>query len=233
MAFLQGKISEKNGKCQNEEKERIESRVERILFWEEQMSQTYIEQFIFPFEQSGYLTTEQKLELLLYETEKRKRGGEEICLLTMLGRENTDITEQMISELYLQWRCDGRCFFLWEEKKTILIQRIAALLRDGVAGMLFKIGGEAIEFGTYGSKGNGKENIGIWKGEVAFRFPFLKFSSEDELERVIRNLINREKHGEITVCNPLWCYVRQDGTEMYASRPPASPHWGMKIVFHK
>ena len=226
-------MSEKNRIYQVEKKEIVESKVERILFWEEQLSQTYMEQFIFPFEQSGYLTVYQKLELLIFEAEKRKRGGEEICLLTMLGEGNTDITEEMISELYLEWRREGRCFFLWEEKKTILIQRIAALLRDGVAGLLFKMGGDAIELGTCNEEEIRKEYIGIWKGKVAFRFPFLKFSSEDEMERVIRNLINREKHGEITVCNPLWCHVRQDGTEMYASRPPASPHWGMRIVFHK
>lgn len=203
------------------------------MFREEQLSRMYLEQFIFPFEQSGYLTAEQKLELLLCETEKRKRGGEQICLLTMLGKGNSNITEEMISELYLEWRREGRCFFLWEEKKAILLHRLAGLLRDGPAGMLFELGGDAVEIGTYNSTGIGKEKIGIWKGNIAFRLPFLEWSSEEETERVIRNLISRERHGEITMNAPLWCHERQDGTEMFASRPPASPHWGMRIVFHK
>ncbi len=207
----------------------MESQVEKILFWEEKLTWSDVEQFVFPFEQSGYLTAEQKLELLLFDAEKREKEGGHVCLLTELAKNKTIITEETISDLYLQRKREERCFFSWEEKKEILVRRLACRLGIGVVGMLVRIGGDAIEFGTYGS--NKENKIGVRKGDITFRFPFLEFSSEEEVERTVRNLINREKHGEITVQNPLWCHERQDGIKLYASRPPASPHWGMIIIF--
>ena len=201
------------------------------MFREEKITELQTEKYIFPFEQAGYLTTQQKLELLLYETERRKKEGKPVCLLSELGKRQTVISEESVTELYLNWRQEEQCFFSWEEKKNIVVQWLGNRLGDGVVGILTRIGGDAIEIGSYATTENKKGMIGVQKGNQTFRFPFLEYSSEEELERGIRNLIAREKHGEMTRNNPLWCHERQDGIRLYASRPPASPHWGMKMVF--
>lgn len=228
---MQKRFAEEKAEVQKNKKENIESKIGRILFREELFTPETAERYVFPFEQSGYLSAEQKLELLLYETEKRRRKGEDVCLLTELGRKKTVITEETVTELYLKWRRECRCFFSWEEKRVILVRRLASRIWAGGLGILLRIGGDAIEIGTYVTTKNKEENIGVRKGDKTFRFPFLSVSSEEETERIVRNLISRELHGEITVQNPLWCHERPDGTRLYATRPPASPHWGMKIIF--
>lgn len=218
------------------EKEKLKKRIDRILFEELNLTREEIEKYIFPFEQSGYLTAEQKLELLVTTQERRRERGEQCHLLRQLSKERkTIITEKEITESYLMRRREGECFFSWEEKKSILVCRLADQLGDGVVGLLTKIGGDAIEFGDCitSKQKEYKGKIGIRNGDEMFFFSFLGLESEEEMETIIRNLVTKEKRGEMTSQSPVWSYERPDGTKLYAVRPPVSPHWGFRIEFGK
>jgi len=232
--LLRQRLQEK--KYRNE-KEKLENRIYRILFEEQNLTREETERYIFPFEQSGYLTAEQKLELLLAAKEQEaERGMAEKLIKELSNGSKKTITEEKITELYLRWRREEKCFFSWEEKKSILVCRMAGQLRDGVVGMLMRIGGDAIELGSCvatKTKKENKEQIGIRNGDDTLCFPFLNFSSEEELERIIRNLVTKERRGEITSQTPEWRYERPDGTRLYAVRPPVSPHWGFRMEFKK
>lgn len=219
--------------------EEVRKRVERYMFGEEHMTVEWAERCLFPFEQSGYLTTMQKLELLIYLDRKKKRKGETATLLPKLYEGNEKITEKEIEKLYLKSRKDDEGFLSGEEKREFLVCRMVNQVTDGLIGILLSLGGDEVLLGEccpyqdMEEQGRSECRIGIRKGGRIYRFTFLKFASEEELERTIRNQIMKEKKGEITRQSPVWHRESADGTCLYAIRPPAAMHWGMKISLRK
>lgn len=59
----------------------------------------------------------------------------------------------------------------------------------------------------------------------AVRLSFLSFGTDDELQRVLRNLIKNSNAGELTVANPKIVIESNDGRRISVSRPPASDAW--------
>ena len=216
-----------------ESKRKLEGRIDTILFGEGGMSADRVEKCLFPFEQSGYLTTEQKLDLLLYKNEKSREKGEDIRLLDEWIKKGISVvTEKEISESYIKWRRSAEFFFSWEEKKEFLVRRFAEQLGVGLVGILLRLGGDAIAIGEYCSyHGKIESRLEVRKGEYKIALPCLEFDSEEEIECVIRRVIEGEKKGEITRINPCWKSERQDGTRLMAIRPPATDHWGLEIIF--
>ena len=148
---------------------------------------------------------------------------------------NEQITEKEIEELYLKTRRKG-VFLSREEKREFIVYRMVGWLKDDLFSILLRLGGDEILVGECCPCKDAKEQnaperrIGIRKWGRVFRFSFLQFASEEELERSIRNQVSKEKRGEITIQSPVWQREREDGTLLYAIRPPASGYWGMKIV---
>lgn len=232
LAYLKKCISEENNFI-TESKRELEDRIEKILFEEGGMDAEGAEKFLFPFEQSGYLTAEQKLDLLLYKNEKVKEKGEDISLPDEWIKKGISVvTEKEISESYIKWRQKAEFFFSWEEKKEFLVRRFAEQLGIGLVGILWRLGGDAIAIGEYCSyRGKIENRLEIRKGEHTIVLPCLEFFSEDEMECVIRRVIEGERKGEMTRANPCWKSERPDGIRLMAIRPPAAVHWGLKVVF--
>lgn len=59
----------------------------------------------------------------------------------------------------------------------------------------------------------------------AVRMSYLSFGTDDELQRVIRNLIKDTDAGELTVANPAIAVETPDGRRISASRPPETDAW--------
>lgn len=59
----------------------------------------------------------------------------------------------------------------------------------------------------------------------AVRLSYLSFGTDDELQRVLRNLIKNSNAGELTVANPKIVIETTDGRRISVSRPPASDAW--------
>lgn len=66
------------------------------------------------------------------------------------------------------------------------------------------------------------KGINIW-------FSFLRFKSENEMERVIRNLIKDSYAGELTINNPCTMVETADGRRVTVSRPPMTDSWAALI----
>jgi len=236
--LLRSKLTERGVRCDTgENKEELYREIYRILYREEKMKMEQMEKLFFPFEQSGFLNAEQKLALLLYQTEKKNTGGGIGKLLKeLVNQEEEIITERRVDAYYIQQRKEGKCFFSWEEKKNFFALRLLDRFGAGVVELLNRIGGDELLLGEFCP--NTKEEIlektenkiGIRRGSRILRFPFLKIT-EEELERVIRVIITREKMGEITMQNPVWRKECPDGRKMKAIRPPGSENWGLIIQY--
>ncbi len=59
----------------------------------------------------------------------------------------------------------------------------------------------------------------------AVRLSFLTFGTDDELQRVLRNLLKDTNAGELTVADPKKVIDAVDGRRISVSRPPASDAW--------
>lgn len=227
--YLKKCISEENNIIR-ESKRELEDRIGKVLFGEGGMSVERAEKLLFPFEQSGYLNAEEKLDLLLYQEEKRE-GADRTLLDEWIKKNIAVITEKEISEVYIKRRKDRDFFFSWEEKKEFLIHHLSNQFGMGVVGILLRLGGDAIAIGECCSCCEKAERrLEVRKGERILTFPCLEFSSEEEMEFIIRRIIEREKKGEMTRKYPVWKSERCDGTQLVATRPPATAHWGLEIV---
>ncbi len=227
--LLEGNLSDENGVYMTEEEK--EEAISRILFKKEGITEEVMEAKLFPFEQSGYLTAEQKLDLLLYMKQRDRQTGMGYCLLNELGAEGkTVFTEQDVDRVYLMNRRKGMPLS-WEEKQNFFVKRLLKRRGAGLVENLLRLGGDAILFGEC-AKESGQENsesrIKLKKGNMVYSFPFLNVSFEEE-ERVIRVIIQNEKQGELTQNAPIWQWERPDGIKITAIRPPVAEHWGMTI----
>lgn len=70
-----------------------------------------------------------------------------------------------------------------------------------------------------------KDSIHILVRANCIRLAFLSFGTDDELQRVIRNLIKNSDAGELTVNNPKIVTDTVDGRRISVSRPPFSDAW--------
>ncbi len=76
-----------------------------------------------------------------------------------------------------------------------------------------------------GDKSFSRDSIHIMVGGVPIRLPFLTFGSDDELIRVLRNLIKNTGAGELTKRTPRIVADTPDGRRITVSRPPFSDSW--------
>lgn len=78
----------------------------------------------------------------------------------------------------------------------------------------------------------GYDSIHIMVAGKDVRLSFLSFGSEDEMERVIRNLIKNTSAGELTVKKPIVRTETMDGRRILATRHPATEGWNALVRKH-
>jgi len=216
----------------NKEKEKIKEILYEILFYEQGMTVEDIEQFFIPFGQSGYLTSRQKFEIILFILEKDYGS----CWWFLQETENDYvITGDDIEELYLQWLKEERLFLSEEEKIEFFVQNLADRLGLGILEVLNRVAPDGILVGNlcpaFYEQEATEHRIAVCSRGRIIRLPFLAVDCKEELIRIIKCLLCQEEKEELTLINPILDFVKEDGTCITAVRPPAGQDWGVRILF--
>ncbi len=204
-----------------------------LLFCEYHLTLDDIEQYLFPFDQSGYLSAKHKFELMLFVVDKD--GITDTKFLLDLLECDSVITEEKIESTYLEWAKEDRLILSEEEKVEFYLKNLMEKLGFGVLEVLEDIAAEGVLLGEMCPKRRPgdpeKERIAICREGRLTYLPFLRTEEEEEIRRIITGVIAGENKGELTMMEPVWECVRDDGTCLTAVRPPAGTSWGLRILY--
>lgn len=214
--------------------EELKEQIYEILFVEQNMGTEDIERFFIPFGQAGYLSARLKFELMMYVLEKEKYPSS-ICFLGEITETGSIITEEDVEAVYMQWLQEDRLFLSEEEKIEFFIRTLVDRFSFGVMTLLQRLEQEGILLGEmcpplYEGE-PAEKRAAIYQGGKITRLQFLTMESREELIRIIRCVTTRGKKGELTVLEPLWDCVKENGTCITAVRPPAGKDWGIRILY--
>ena len=215
------------------QKEEIQQVIYEILFVEQQMQVEEIERFFIPFNQSGYLSIRRKFELIVFVLEKEMQGSA-IFFLEELEYQNM-MTVEWIESLYLQWSLEERLILSQEERKEFFVQTLADQFCFGIVEVLLRVARDGILLGELCPPLFEGEPIdtraAVCSNGTIIRLPFLGIEEQEELIRIVKGIVAKENKGELTMIEPIWECVKEDGTCITAVRPPARKDWGIRILY--
>ena len=215
------------------QKEEIQRVIYEILFLEQEMQVEEIERFFIPFNQAGYLSIRRKFELILFVLEKEMQGGA-MFFLEELVHQNM-MTAEWVEELYLEWSLEERLILSQEEKKEFFVQTLADQFGFGIVEVLARVARDGILVGELCPplfEGEPIDRrIAVCSKGMVIRLPFLGIEEQEELIRIVKGIVAKENKGELTVIEPIWECVKDDGTCITAVRPPARKDWGIRILY--
>lgn len=213
-------------------RERLKQEIYEILFREQRMTVEEIEQSYIPYGQAGYLSTRCKFELMLFVLEKEYGGS---FLFFESAEPRQIITREDVENSYIQWMLEERLFLSEEEKKEFFVQIIMDQLGLGVVEVLKRMSTDGILLGelcpALYKEERAEERIAVCVGGKIVRLPFLAIETKEELIRIIKYAVALENRGELTMREPIFDRVREDGTCITAVRPPAGNNWGIRILY--
>ena len=234
LAWLREQLEKREFICGHRfERAEMMKQIFDVLFMENRMTVMDVEQYFLPFGQAGYLSARTKFELMWYVL--RKDGWEDPqFLLDTLARDNV-ITGEEVDRIYLQWTSEDRLILSEEEKVEFFLLCLWERLECGVMEVLQQMAEEGVLIGEFcPSLYEGEpveERIALCREGKPLYLPFLKMEDKEEMIRVIRKMIAKENRGELTILNPIWDCVTEDGTCITAVRPPAGSNWGIRILY--
>ena len=209
----------------------VREQIYNLLFYEGKLETEDIERFFIPFGQAGFLSQRQKVELMMFICEKEY--GDAIAFLYELEG-NEVIRDYEIDELYLRWAFEDRLVLSSEEKREFFVQYLSDRIGLGILELLKRMTREGILLGECCPMVEGEtmeRRIAICNEGRLMWFPFLAPSNENEVPRIIKQVVAKENKGELTMIEPFWECVREDGTCITAIRPPAGKSWGLRILY--
>ena len=214
------------------EKTELKEELYEILFEEQRLTVEEIEKYFIPFGQAGYLSAQRKFELMLFVLEKDYGKS----FLFMEGDNPWGvISSEEIEAVYLEWTLENRMLLSVEEKKEFFVQNLMDRLGLGVLEVLKRIAADGVLLGelcpALYEQQRAEERIAVYIDGQIIRFPFLKFDTKEELVRIIKYAIAMENKGELTMMQPIFDFVKEDGTCITAVRPPAGRDWGIRILY--
>ncbi len=215
------------------DKEKRKEELYKILFQEQKLTVSQIEQYFIPFGQAGYLSPRQKFELMLFVLEKDYGDS---CLFLNERNACTVITAAEVEAEYLQWSLEERVYLSEEEKMEFFVQNLMDALGLGVLEVLKRAAPNGILLGELCPPLYENENvlkrIAVCVRGMVVRLPFLAVVSKEEMIKTIRYAIAFENRGELTMMEPILDFVKEDGTCVTAVRPPAGKNWGIRILYN-
>lgn len=198
---------------------------------------------IVPFDTPEKMTAWQQLEAMIFYMDKEKDSQGFLLLCEKFGwnKNGFSVSKDVVQRAYLILNPK----FSEEEERKIIAQILFAVSMGlGIIDTLNYQRGfiEEIQIGMSGKtelqydykeiiSGNGKEGcfskdcIHIMAQGIVFRMNAISFDTEEELQRVLRNLIKDGGGGEITVNHPMLVVDTIDGRRITVSRPPATENW--------
>ncbi len=214
------------------DRNKLKEAVYEILFYEQGLTAEEIERFFIPYSQSGYLSTRQKFEIMLYVLEKDYGNS----YLFLGGNEQYyAVTEEDIEEIYVQWLQEERLFLSEEDKKDFFIQTILDNFELGLLEVLKRVAPDGILLGEFCPPAYEQEaaetRIAVCAGGAVIRLLFLELQNQEELILLIKCVLAAENKGELTLMEPVLDFVKEDGTCITAVRPPEREDWGIRILY--
>lgn len=199
--------------------------------------------FLVPFHEPENMTSWQQLETLVFIFDKEKENGGFgiLCKRFQWNRNGYSVCREDIRNAYFTLFPE-----LSEEEERTILARILFSLSVGLGKVdtLNQQKGfiEEIQIGMSGKTAQGynyKENLSfgqpeggfsrdgihIMAGGCTFRLEAVSFETEEEQQRVLRNLIKDSGCGELTVNHPILVAETVDGRRISVSRPPATDTW--------
>lgn len=198
---------------------------------------------IIPFDEPEKMSSWQQLESLIFYLNKEKENGGYECLCERFGwnRNGFVITKKVLESAYYSLQPQ----FSFEEEKIILAGLLyATIVGLGVIDTLNQQSGyiEEIQIGMSGKSGqqynykevlfegtteerNNKYSVHIMAGGQTIRLEAVSLETEEELQRVLRNLVKGAGGGELTQKNPMLVVDTRDGRRIAVSRPPMTDAW--------
>lgn len=198
---------------------------------------------VISFDEPEKMNAWQQLEALVYFFDKEKENGGYQCLCERLGwnQNGFKVTKNELDSAYLKLKP----VFTPEEEISILAKLLyGSTVGLGVIDTLNQQSGyiEEIQIGMSGRSGqqyNYKEmlseemkeelsnryTIHIMAGGKTIWLEAISFGTEEELQRVLRNLVKGAGGGELTQKKPMMVVDTQDGRRIAVSRPPMTDAW--------
>lgn len=199
-----------------------------------------------PFDNSSELTAMQMMEIMIYVRDKEKEDKGFQKLWQESGWGNTEETNPVITEEMV------RSFYLSQQTELDFADRIMIvsqlLFADtvglGAVDTLNQQKGcvEEIQLGMNGySEANydyktallaqqegifyNRDGVHVLIQGKTVWLQYLSFRTEDELRRVLRNLVRDSQAGELTRNHPMIVVDTMDGRRVSVSRPPLTDSW--------
>jgi len=195
------------------------------------------------FDEPEKMTARQQLEAMIYyfDLVEENRGFELLCNRFGWNKNGDVITEEKVANAFF----DLNLIFSTEDKKRILVRIIfAETVGLGVIDTLNAQKGyiEEIQIGMSGraerqynykevfseKSGNDRfcrEGVYIMARGCTICINAISFETEEEVQRVLRNLVKDAGGGELTKKNPMIVVDAPDGRRISVSRPPATDNW--------
>lgn len=179
---------------------------------------------IIPFHEPDKMQSWHQLEALIFfgNRQAENQGFQFLCEMFGWRKPGGVVYEQDIMQAY----CEINPIFSENEEREILVQILFAMTVGlGKIDTLNQQTGfiEEIQIGMSGK--NSREGVHIMARGCLFRLDAIFFESEEEQQRVLRNLIKDGKGGELTQNHPMLVVDTIDGRRVSVSRPPASDMW--------
>ena len=199
--------------------------------------------YFIPFHEPERMTAWQQMEALLffYERKKENVGFEKLCEIAGWNYNGCVVTNADFAKLYDK----VNPLFTLEEERRILAQMLfAGTVGLGVIDSLNQQKGyiEEIQIGMSGKAEQqydyrktfltekkkdsfSRDGVHVMAKGSTIRLKALSFETEDELQRVLRNLIKGAGGGELTKNHPMMVVDTSDGRRISVSRPPLTDTW--------
>lgn len=199
--------------------------------------------YLIPFHEPERMTAWQQMEALLffYERKKENVGFEKLCEIAGWNYNGCVVTNADFAKLYDK----VNPLFTLEEERRILAQMLfAGTVGLGVIDSLNQQKGyiEEIQIGMSGKAEQqydyrktfltekkkdsfSRDGVHVMAKGSTIRLKALSFETEDELQRVLRNLIKGAGGGELTKNHPMMVVDTSDGRRISVSRPPLTDTW--------
>lgn len=179
---------------------------------------------ILPFDKPEHMQIWHRLEALIFYLDKTRKNQGFLMLCEKFGWHNSGgtVSEEDVAYAYQVLNPQ----FSEQEERQILAQILFAMTVGlGIIDTLNRQKGfiEEIQIGLSGKSNN--DGIHIMARGNVFRLCAISFETEEEKQRVLRNLIKDGKGGELTQNHPMLVVDTVDGRRVSVSRPPASDLW--------
>lgn len=223
-------------------RELIRTLVKSFLFKElsNEEKQRYL---LVPFDTPEKMSARQQMETLIYwlDREKEDQGFRLLCEKSGWNMDGCIVTER---EMFLAYQAISPQLTVEDEINIIAQILYADAVGLGIVDTLNQQKGfiEEIQIGMSGKTEQqydyknhllttgkaerfSRDGIHIMAGGCTFWMKCLSFDTEEELQRVLRNLVKNSDSGELTRNHPMIVADTVDGRRVTVSRPPLSDAW--------